>query len=666
MSLPLEVERKEYKDGGIGGLSVHSSSQTPALALASTPTPQPILNEKVSETAQAILQTLKLGSLDALGQSKKLLGEKITHLSANDLKQVLDAYFEELCQQVQSLDYNQELHQLAEIVPLKDLQNAVKTRYPKHVDALKEAKKMLQKAKCFFEMTECAQSSTLEAKFFAFLDVLMTVVEVLVFAFGMGDFFTPSEDEYDAAQKAQKIFMLVSSYSFLASLFIPILGAATGGLIIGGFLLLTTTLSLVWPNIKPMPFNLPKSENWTKQYHHGNLSALDGREDSINKIASAIIDGEKPMLLGKSGVGKTETIKAFVKAVERGDYEELKGKKVFYINVADLVNDNDIWSGKGVLKKISEAMGRHRDNIILVLDETHLACQKRETAVLGDQLKTLLDKGYEKFPHVISITTEEEFYRDIYSNNYAFARRFKRIIIADTNEKETLDILNNAILQQAPHALVDEGALKYLLTKSSNVSNPVQPAAALRILTECIKRTEEIQKSPKEMKKEQIERDIKSIHAQGAVGQGDSLLSYEDKNEGESKIDAFEKVLESLSKSDIETEKKNLKNLSRSKEILARVKTDTFRTAMHVSNFQNENLTDKDKSQLAEFMLRSHFLAPVMKKHVIEQAEKLNVKMVINQSLINEVIKEEQENDKKAQEAVLRAKNEIDRKANEQ
>ncbi|MDB6082110.1 MAG: hypothetical protein JWO53_1382 [Chlamydiia bacterium] len=45
--------------------------------------------------------------------------------------------------------------------------------------------------------------------------------------------------------------------------------------------------------------------------------------------------------------------------------------------------------------------------------------------------------------HPVSI---EEYFQDIYSNNPAFARRFKKITINDTEPDETLEILSTTYL----------------------------------------------------------------------------------------------------------------------------------------------------------------------------------------------------------------------------
>src|SRR5205085_1295374 len=151
--------------------------------------------------------------------------------------------------------------------------------------------------------------------------------------------------------------------------------------------------------IKPKTTHLPaNAENWTKQVQNGGFVA-QGRKESLDEIANIIKMNRHAILVGPSRVGKSLTAKAFAQAVERGDYPELKGKVVFRINTTDIVGQKASFLGGGnnILNKISAAMGRHRDDIILVLDEIHMACKNNEK--IADQLKTFLDEAGE-FPHV--------------------------------------------------------------------------------------------------------------------------------------------------------------------------------------------------------------------------------------------------------------------------
>ena len=163
---------------------------------------------------------------------------------------------------------------------------------------------------------------------------------------------------------------------------------------------------------------------------NGNFLA-QGRKESLDEMANIIKMNRHPILIGSSYVGKTLTAKAFALAIERGDYPELKGKIVFRINTADLISQK---AEINILNKISEMMGRHRQDIILVLDDIHLAYKNNEK--IAEQLKLFLDENG-AFPHVIGITTNKEYDNYIKDNNH-FSLRFDRVNIENTSQNETL------------------------------------------------------------------------------------------------------------------------------------------------------------------------------------------------------------------------------------
>ena len=185
-------------------------------------------------------------------------------------------------------------------------------------------------------------------------------------------------------------------------------------------------------------------------------------------------------------------------------------------------------SGNKILAQLSKAIGGHRDNMIFIFDEIHLACQDRETSVIADQLKTMLDPGNKDgFPYVIGITTEEEFARDIYQRHSAFARRFHRIPIASTSPEETAEIIGSSALRNGAHLVIEKEALKTLVEKTEEAfKGRAQPAASLKVLDACIQKTGEAQKSELEQKVEKIYKQLSFHSARGAVGQGAQLLPY--------------------------------------------------------------------------------------------------------------------------------------------
>lgn len=612
------------------------------------------VHEKSSRIVQAILS-------NQFSRQKAEWTRRVTQISPHDLGEIIGLVCQELCS---AEDPIKPLNRLAKILPLKELQDVVRAKYPHHTDALKAAKDMFLEAKYYLEKTEKEHSTPFWVRIWTFLDSLVIILETYLSALGIVDLLTPSEDSMLADHKMYKLTMLIALPGSFLTVLTPLLGPQLAALIVGGLCLTIVTLSLILPLIRPTPTILPMAENWTKKIQEGKIVPLEGRDKTIDAIAQTLISSKTlathPLLIGRSGIGKTEAVKAFANAVLEGQYPELKGKQVFYINTADLIDCPRRWGDNAsIFSRISSAMGRHRENIILVFDEIHLACQQREESSIAEQLKLMLDPGSEKFPHVIGITTEEEYYRDIFVNNAAFARRFSRITVENTNESETLTILNNTLMREAPKLIPDEGILPTLLKKTQEAfsENAPQPATSLKILSRAIQKTRESQKSPLEEKIEKIREEIKYQYSQGTVEHGSGLLPY-NKADRCSIIEPLEAELDKLEKKFDEQEKR-LSVFYRMRDLLPTVKRETFRTVLKVANVEQSHLSESDRKNLNRFLLMSHFFAPTLTTKLKDEATTLGVKTTLDAMLINSVIAEEKENEKRAKEEIARGQNQI-------
>lgn len=582
-----------------------------------------------------------------------------------DLRQLKPEQLNQLLKTV-ILDVNEQgMDTLAQLLPLQPLQDAIRTEYPLHISALQSAKEMFQKAQYFIHTTESKISPTLCTRLSGIFRSIISILESLLNAFGIADFFKPADNAIASEFKAQKILMLLTLFTTMSTILIPLLGAEMASIILGGTLLTISALSIIYPYIKPASAKLPRAENWSQQYREGNLLTSGGRKATLDEIAKTLISSKLAkthvMMIGKTGIGKTETAKAFVEAVERGDYPELKGKEIHYFNTAELLGSTEMFSNANkILSQISEAMGKHRENYILIFDEIHMACQKKENSVLSEQLKTLLDAGKENFPYVIGITTEEEFLREIYVNNAAFARRFKCIALENTDDVETIKILNNVFLKQAPTAFLAPDALQTLLqkTKMGLGQEAAQPGSSLKILSQCIKRIETPKKSTLAARIEKLRNQLQAIHSEAAVGHGNGIPLY-------SKPSNESQIQEKLQKLEIQfaKEQEELTRLQQDRVRLAKVKTDTYKSVLRVARTASTTLSNSDQKQCKAFLLQSHFLAPLLEKRIRTAAEKHGLKITLDADLIDEVITEEALHRQKAQAAVERGKAQISSRA---
>jgi len=553
-------------------------------------------------------------------------------------------------------DHPDKMDRLASLLSLEVLEGAVRIQYPEHISALKTATAMLKEAKYYLKTTECKTSSSLKAYLESILDLICNILESFVRAFGIADFFKPPENSFDGDMKGQKIMMLFSLFTMISTVLIPILGAELAAWIIGGTLLGLSALSLIFPLIKPQANWLPRGENWTSELKQGNLFVAEGRQETLNKMAQVLIEGNHHlMLLGKTGVGKTATAKAFAQAVERGDYPELQGKQVFYFNTADFLAGTEPFSSANkIFSQISEAMGRHRDNFILIFDEIHMACKDQDQGTLSEQLKTYLDRGTNSFPFVIGITTEEEFYREIYQHNAAFARRFHAEVIVNTEDDETVKILQNALLKQAPAVVVEPNTIQTIFEKTEAAfGEGAQPATSLKILSRCISQTSATQRSSTEAEVEALRAQLQALYAKGA-----GTLPYErDQNS-----DAIELRLQELEEQ-LQTTKQQIETLFQDRESLLELKKATLKKIVDMEGLTPDSLSEKDRKELNLLSLELHFAARLREAKIRAEAHELGINAAITSELIDEAIEDEQENNEHLLRAIVQGREQIEERA---
>lgn len=570
--------------------------------------------------SQDILERMKNISTDCFFKSDKVLVNKFKNIEPLELSQLLHQFFVDSVKEKLIHDPVKFLDGLAEVIPLAKIQEVVKDDVE---EALIEAKSMFEEAKLYLQHTDKNTSPSIKVRLTFILDGIISVIETLLTSFGIGDIFEPSESNLHADNKSQKILMVLSYFTILTSM-IPVLGAALSGLIVGGALLTISALSIIWPHIKPKTRYLPaNAENWTRQAKQGALN-IQGRKESLDEIANIIKMNRHAILVGPSRAGKTLTAKAFAQAVERGDYPELNGKVVFCLNTAELIGQKASFLGNAnkILNKISETMGRHRDDIILVIDGIHIACKKKEK--IADQMTFFLEDGGH-FPHVIAITTDAE-YDEYVKDNLAFALRFDKVNINSMGKDETREILYDALLKSSDKPLIKEEALTHIFNQSNQEAKSPQPAASLKLLKQCINKTKSTQKTPTENKVSEVSQKLFALRSQ-------AVITGNRKKETALEIAELESQMEDL-QDELKAEKKEVDQLFKDKELFDLVKKEVFATVIKISTVQNTFLKTDYKKQLKLFLLLKQFMKPLLESHLEDSAKSLGINLFIDNELV--------------------------------
>lgn len=570
------------------------------------------------------LHKLKIAPLlEAIQEGGTSLKERLKKIPREEIVQFFERVFREGLEGGRIDDPLEILEKLAESIPEEALE-ALKEEDAGSI--LEEAKSYFEEAKYYVELTE-EPGGTWGSFLKKALDILVAIIDSIVKAFGLGDFFKPAESELHADFKSQKIMMLLSIFSMLATVVLPLTGAAAGASVIGGVLLAIVALSLVWPYIKPAPASLPaNAENWTLECAKGKM-AFRGRKESLDAIADILKMKRHAILVGPSRVGKSLTAKAFAKALEQGDYPELSGMTVFRINTADLIGQQASFLGGGntILNKISDGMGRFRSSIVLVLDEVHMACKNGEK--LADQLKPFLDENGE-FVHVIAITTDEEY--ELVRENTAFSLRFDRVDIGNTSKEETVRLLADTVLKSEFHPLISRDALDYIVEKTYSDEAAPQPAASLKVLKQCITYAERGKLQGEDAETARISREILALRANSlAVGRrGEGAMN---------KLARLERQL-AVGKKSVSLKKDDVEKLYSEKGLLHKMKDEFYRTVLKIAPMAEERILSSERPALARLALLKKIVMPSYAAYLERRANELDIPLCINRQLVDAVM----------------------------
>ncbi len=513
---------------------------------------------------------------------------------------------------------------LTKAFPRKSIEEAISLNVPDYPGIQAAMKHFSER----FSHPILKKRSSFRCSFHSFFVALESFLKSL----GLIDLFKPVVGVYDEETKSQKMILLSTLFSTLATTAIPLMGPIPGGLAVGGFFSLLIALSFLYPLWKPLPNYLPKIENWTEKYGMGILESGDIRKQLLDQIVESLkssqYDHSQVMLVGKPGVGKTELVKTLVQAIANGDYPEFKGYQVFYINAADLMSCTD-WVPKtqSILSFFSDAFGRYRNQIIFVIDQMQIIASNENSAYLPEQLHGMFDRSKESFPHVIGIATESGF-RELEKTQAGFSERFHCIPIQPMNNDETLHILRYTILKISPEIFVDEDTLRLLLKKIREKfgDQAVMPKFALRILSKCIQRASKDQKTNLEIEVRQLRKRLEMLRLEK---QG---IYFKDPSFGskDSLIEGLQKELLEKEKK-LASEKKQAALFFERRDLLLEMRRKVYDLALKISSFSSEK-------EIKSFLLLSYFMIPSLEKELEKEALLLGLHLGIDASLIDEVI----------------------------
>lgn len=115
----------------------------------------------------------------------------------------------------------------------------------------------------------------------------------------------------------------------------------------------------------------------------------------------------------------------------------------------------------------------------------------------------------------------------------------------------------------------------------------------------------------------------------------------------------------SLLEKELHEQEKRLSSFFHMRDLLPTVKRETFKSVLKVANVEHRHLTSENKIDLSRFLLMSHFFAPTLTSVLKSDATSLGVKTTLDEALIDRVITEEQERDRRAQSEITRGESQV-------
>ncbi len=186
------------------------------------------------------------------------------------------------------------------------------------------------------------------------------------------------------------------------------------------------------------------SRDLTQMAAEGKLDPVIGRDEEIERVIQVLSRRTKnnPVLVGKSGVGKTAIAEGLAQAIAQKKVPRiLLNKRVLALDLTGIIAGTK-YRGEFEkrIKQIADEITAAKRSIILFIDEIHTLAEAggAEGAIDADDiLKPALARGDLQ---VIGATTAEE-YKKFIKQDVTLDRRLHPILVDEPTKEETIEIL---------------------------------------------------------------------------------------------------------------------------------------------------------------------------------------------------------------------------------
>ena len=233
--------------------------------------------------------------------------------------------------------------------------------------------------------------------------------------------------------------------------------------------------------------------NLTELAKADGLAKIIGREKEIQRVMQILSRKTKnnPCIIGDPGVGKTAIVEGIAQMIANNCApKDLIGKKIIDIDLTSMVAGTKYRGDfeERVKSIISEA--RENKDIVLFIDEIHNlvgAGSAEGSTDAANMFKPSLARGELQ---VIGATTIDEYRRNI-EKDAALERRFQKVIVEESTEAETIEILNGLkdSFEKFHKVKINNSAINAAVTLSSRyITDRFLPDKAIDLIDEACSR----------------------------------------------------------------------------------------------------------------------------------------------------------------------------------
>jgi energy-coupling factor transporter ATP-binding protein EcfA2 len=444
-----------------------------------------------------------------------------------------------------------------------------------------------------------------------FLDHL---IDTALKALGFYEIGRESRGDWDATSRLELYVTLLSYPSFI---FLSLSQVTTVAIAIAATAaIVAATIAAVGiyiRNFKPCPEVLEGFTNLTSQVKKGLLEPVFGRDIEISDIVTRLQNKEGVLLLGESGVGKSELAVGIAEKIVKGEAGLLNGKKLFSINAAEIEER---------LPDVRETLKGYEKDVIFFIDEFHAAWKSEDKRTV-DALKTFMDL----FPYYMAASTFKDYKDNEIDKDPAIARRLGINEVQPLDRKRSKIVLIKMLERDASNVRLEKGTLDHLLDAPGKKGDKVRSLVTSKaILSSAIKRVDCDPSNSVKNKIASLEQKMEVVRSSYALGASDELVDLE---EASAKMKKLKDKLTSQQQMQ-EQEQLKLAELKKVRALWTRVKEEILSV-----NLKEELLGEAHRN----WLINSYFLMPAYEKRLDDLAgskELKNVRTKIDKKLIDE------------------------------